>query len=163
MTWNRSLLAASSAMHLPALNSFPAPAKPLEQLELPQLLNSLSSEGVSAVLYHRTTRCKVVLPRGTRKFSPAHLTATERVREFLPIGSEIIVAQSSPGLLSIRLDHSGQGLFSGKIASLKLTRLQQYEPIFALGALETTPEFKSAGCRRSIGPNRRCLSSKAPP
>jgi len=152
MTRYRHHLSVLGVALLATLTTLPTLAAPPEPDKVSYLMNRLASESLSAVIYHRAARCDMILQSWMIKGSPTHVPAATWIRRLFPKDLQVEMLHSYPKVVSIRLEHVGVRVFSRKIATLKLNRLQQYEPSVALGALESTAEFRSAEKENGLSP-----------
>ena len=152
MKRNRYHMLVLGVMLLATLKTLPALAAPPEPDKLAYLMNRLASEGLSAVIYHRSARCDEIRQSWMTKGLPTHVSAGKWIQRIFSKNSDVELLQAYPRVVSIRLEHVGLKVFSGKIALLKLNTLQQYEPSMALGAIESTPEFRSAEKENGLSP-----------
>jgi len=121
-----------------------------EQAVLDALRPILKSMGAGARLnYHAICReinneKTVLFPRVNVQPSSSGSASTAVVRQLFAPDDRVVVADGAAGLIRIRIGDVNAAFLQTKIANLRLNALQQYNPYFALGAIESTSEFQSA-------------------
>ena len=80
---------------------------------------------------------------------PADKTGVAAVREIFKNAKNVTIAEEPPGIIRIWLGKVQMEILRTRISLLTLDRQAQYDPSFAIGAIETTKEVEAA--KTSLG------------